>query len=322
MDENNPDLLLALLIVMAFTIVENLENDILYNEFYEDIISHKQSLEIMDLDLFPNFNKLANKFNELKEKLKKEVENYTIILPHKYKVFRTRQLDNKIMDSVFKNTGIDTFLFNTSENGLDYIFPLLQNAQKYFDKTSPVFNDLKERIDVFKDVPFQGFDAKGSTAPPSEFATSQRLSPKQTSYLYVAQNIETAISEIRPTIGELVSVAEGITTKSLKILDLSNIEFNKDKRTLCDVIAFKLQVPKYNKDSDERYFPTQVISQYVHQELNFDGIKYRSSLNKSGINFVIFNPDNVEFINSKIYALHNIHIEVKQLADILNENIN
>ena len=49
------------------------------------------------------------------------------------------------------------------------------------------------------------------------------------------------------------------------------------------------------------------------KEQKFDGIAYKSAMNNQGINLLLFNEKNVEFINSKIYKINNVNIQYDKI---------
>lgn len=140
---------------------------------------------------------------------------------------------------------------------------------------------IKETFNNYFSYSFQGFDAVGSTAPPPKMATEGRLNPKGISYLYTSSNKNTAIHEVKPYIGQTISVARLKTTKQLKVLDLtaglSNLEQGKStlpsfEKDLISVLAKEFSKP--NHGNPEEYAPTQYIAEYIKETLSFDGVKF------------------------------------------------
>ena len=60
--------------------------------------------------------------------------------------------------------------------------------------------------------------------PPIRKAVPGRANPKGISYLYLASDIDTAISEIRPTFNDFITVAEFECTNDLNLIDLRDLE--------------------------------------------------------------------------------------------------
>ncbi len=57
--------------------------------------------------------------------------------------------------------------------------------------------------------------------PLRDSAREGRANPKGIPYLYVATKKETAMSEVRPWIGSIISTGFFVTTKELKLIDFS-----------------------------------------------------------------------------------------------------
>jgi hypothetical protein len=134
------------------------------------------------------------------------------------------------------------------------------------------FDFNEELLLKFKQAGFWGFSAKDSGAPPCNKATSGRINPAGISYLYVAENAHTAIVEVRPIIGQMVSVAEIETKKKLKLFDFCARPVDTDgtrsgKMSIFDVMAKNFSMP--NHIGEFGYYPTQYISEMLRSR--FDG---------------------------------------------------
>ena len=188
-------------------------------------------------------------------------------------------------------------------------------------------------------IQFWGFNEENSDAPPYNKASQGRANPAGISYLYASEEIETAISEIHPIIGQIVSVAKIQTSKELKIFDFDyynafinakimeksahkaseqlDISFGKLK-VLFDTLAELFSRPVLG-DTDD-YYATQYISECI-KDLGFEGIKFKSSLKKDGFNYVLFdtskddkgNPKNYNILCSSLHRIENVEVSQKKL---------
>ena len=157
---------------------------------------------------------------------------------------------------------------------------------------------------------FYGYDAEGSTAPPASIITEGRANPARIRYLYAAEEIDTAIYEVRPIIGQLVSVAAMSVISDLKVFDFTkSIEdqsgLKLNRQSLVNTIGSAFAKP--NHDKKEKYMPTQFVAEFV-KNLGFDGIKYKSSLHEGGMNILIFYPDKSKPIHSDLHFVDAINI--------------
>jgi len=161
---------------------------------------------------------------------------------------------------------------------------------------------------------FKGYDKSNSTAPPIDKTTEGRANPAFIRYLYLAESCETAMYEVRPIIGQEVSVAPMKVRKRLKLYDFTVLieeegtaEVKANKESLFNVIGKAFTKPNHNRN--ELYIPTQYLAEYIKM-LGFDGIRYGSALHKGGKNIMIFDPDLCEAISSDKYEINNVVLEM------------
>ncbi len=148
------------------------------------------------------------------------------------------------------------------------------------------------------------FSAREMMPPPSEIAQRGRANPAGISYLYVAEEEETAVAEIRPYVGAWVSVCSLKAKKNLKVADITRIhkiespfgqtdlEAQVQRNALLKVLNRELARPVNPDDSEIEYVPTQYLAEAI-LEIGYDGIRYRSAVRKGGTNFVFFEPSDL-----------------------------
>jgi len=168
---------------------------------------------------------------------------------------------------------------------------------------------------------FKGFSEKDSFVPPIEKTVASRANSNGIPCLYVADSVETAISEVRPFKGTYVSVAtievkKPLTLFKLRVdtddLELSYKPFIEKYPDWYRSLRFMFSIPYENCDNNE-YLVTQCISEYVRLSGKFDGILFESSLSDKGTNYAIFNCEHEDYsqcepISSKIYSITNINV--------------
>ena len=179
----------------------------------------------------------------------------------------------------------------------------LKEHRKQYEKfvNSEKMQRIKQRIESG----YQGFDAAGSSAPPSGSAGSGRCNPEGVSYLYAALEEHTAVAEIRPFIKDAISIA---VLKPVRDLRLVNFDF--EPTAVVDGKDFlfndiQRDFSKINKTSNGDYLITQFIASFI-EHFEYDGLCFRSSLVKDGTNYVIFNPDNCPAVSSKLVCLSEV----------------
>jgi RES domain-containing protein len=130
---------------------------------------------------------------------------------------------------------------------------------------------------------------------PQPYKTKEgRINPKGIPCLYAATNLETAIYEVRPPANTVVSVAELLTNKPLKLIDCTQrrgawgYSFSDPESELWYAIDRAFSYPVSDADDIAEYAPTQVLAETFRKE-ELNGIIYDSSLSDSGKNVALFN---------------------------------
>ena len=162
---------------------------------------------------------------------------------------------------------------------------------------------------------FWGFNEMDSDAPPSDKAKSGRINSPGISYLYAAEDELTAVVEVKPIIGQWVSVAKIKLKEKLRLFDFCAISsaYNEETRYLLKIIARYFSMPNY--EDDIGYLPTQYIANMLKEEpFNFDGIRFPSSLHDGGINIVLFEANDTN--GAKPYTPKNYCIESTSLHTV------
>lgn len=146
---------------------------------------------------------------------------------------------------------------------------------------------------------------------PKKLAGLNRFSPQGISYIYLANNKETACKEIRLDAHESYAVAE-FEVQNLKLIDLrmKNLELIRqnpfsEKHTAelrCSIkyiedFILKISQPVNEDEKYLDYIPTQIVSEYIWS-LNYDGFIYDSSLS-DGENYLLFD-ETYQFVNYEI----------------------
>ena len=146
---------------------------------------------------------------------------------------------------------------------------------------------------------------KDMGCPPASKATAGRANPIGIPYLYLCDNIDTTFYEVRAVYLDRISVGRFIIQRDLNLVNFSaetNLfyAFNSENNdSLIEVIKHKilfkkisadLSKPQRKYDTEIEYVPTQLICEYC-KHIGADGIMFKSSLDQSGTNIVLFNND-------------------------------
>lgn len=237
-------------------------------------------------------------------------QKHTIVLSKGTEIHRARldedyKLQNEWCDYQSIKTTPETIKKIEKFNGHTVDIKTLQ--EKY---ESDYFKRIKKRIESG----FQGFDAQGSTAPPTEKASAGRCNLKGVSYLYAALEEHTAVAEIRPHITDTISIA---VLKPLRDLKLINFDYNpEDPVEGKDFIFNDIQkdFSLINRDQSNDYTITQYVTSLI-EHLGYDGLCFRSSLVDDGTNYVIFNPEDCNVDSSKLCLLSKVIYDYGQFKE-------
>jgi hypothetical protein len=160
--------------------------------------------------------------------------------------------------------------------------------------------------------------------PLRDRAVEGRVNPKGIPYLYLSTSRETALAEVRPWIGSLISVGLFQNRRKLKIVNCTTDDNHivylegepspeeREKAVWADIDrAFAKPVTPVDDVAD--YVPTQIIAE-VFKTNGFDGLAYRSSLGP-GHNVALFDLDVTDLVRCFVFKVKGISFEFDQAAN-------
>lgn len=164
---------------------------------------------------------------------------------------------------------------------------------------------------------------KDMGCPPAERASSGRANPIGIPYLYLCKLPDTTLYETRAVYLNKVTIGTFRLVKNLDILDFTAstslfLAFNEDvelreaiaQHLLRQQISKDLSKPLRRYDTELEYVPTQSVCEYCKLK-DIDGIIFRSSLHKDGLNLVLFDAKNAECIRVKTVEVDKVEIAYK-----------
>lgn len=171
-----------------------------------------------------------------------------------------------------------------------------------------------------------GFSAEHMGNPPTpELATAGRANPKGISYLYLTNEIKTALYETRATLFDYATIGEFQTKEDLKILNLRSIKNDPipwaEEEAIEDFLIYipfiqtlqkEISLPIRKKDKSLDYIPTQYLSEYI-KSMGYNGVEYKSSIYSDGYNLAIFNPEKFKCIKVSVHEIKSITLEHEQI---------
>ena len=165
-------------------------------------------------------------------------------------------------------------------------------------------------------------------APPRGVSSAGRINPEGISVLYLASDAETALSEIRASTYDFVSVGTFSAKKKFRVVNLLELarispfvygdlwQFVINQQCLRD-FSDAVSKPLRRSDSHLDYLPTQFIAEFIKSE-NYDGVEYKSTMNPNGTNIAIFDEDLFQCIEVQTVEISRIHFNTE--PSIKSEN--
>lgn len=164
--------------------------------------------------------------------------------------------------------------------------------------------------------------------PPKELVNGGRANPAGIPYLYLSEDEDTVLYEVRASYLDEISVGVFQLKDSIDSVDI--VDFTKDSslfqpeyvkeaiqgKLLRDKISKDLSKPMRRYDSELEYIPTQFICEYIKLFTGAKGIRFRSSLHEIGNNIVFFEPEIMECKSVSKVKIKNIKLS----SIIVNDN--
>lgn len=217
----------------------------------------------------------------------------------------------------------------------------LQRENRFFPANAPdreLFRSLIENL-VTNNLPEQFYRARivqesrpyalpEMGAPPAERVSDGRANPFGIRYLYLADEVETAIAEVKPSKGAQVCVAQfEAATNALRLVDLSNPRLTISPfRAISSVSQVRSAMPFLVALGVELSVPTQphratldyLASQYLCELIKvcgYDGVVYRSSLG-GGKNYAFFDASACEAKELiGVFEVADVAVKFRRLID-------
>lgn len=110
---------------------------------------------------------------------------------------------------------------------------------------------------------------------------------------------------------ETIKDSENINSDEWKFLLLMMLmeDIKQKNSRLYNTIGAMFSRP-YNGDAS-KYLSTQYIAEEI-KNMGFDGLRFRSSLNKNGYNIVLFNPDDCVAVSSDLVEVKGIDLKLDE----------
>jgi RES domain len=179
----------------------------------------------------------------------------------------------------------------------------------------------QDGVEYDEPVPFNAERMK----PLRSSAHEGRVNPRGIPCLYAASDKETSVSEVRPWLGALVSVAQLTPKKQLKLvncLDSRETRFDlyleEPAPEIREQVVWRALGRAFSEPVDPdpavaEYAPTQILAEHF-KKLGYDGVVYRSTLGK-GMNFAIFDIDALDVVDVRLYPVTAVQYEIGEVRN-------
>lgn len=166
-----------------------------------------------------------------------------------------------------------------------------------------------------------GYEENDLWQPPCGKASPGRANPKGISYLYLANDQDTTLYEVRASFLDYVCVGQFELKENIRIVALKDVHnaspFLEDinlqeyvtNKNILKQFGDALSKPLRRFESDTEYLPTQYLCEYI-KSLGILGVEYASAMHKGGINYAFFDASKFTFLTSSTLEVTNINIEI------------
>lgn len=311
-----------------------------------DFCGSKEKRIINIDELYDFFQELVSSFQRTNDKGGTPLVS---LIQNNWSLFYDHSIANKILDSILPKLNTQIYKANQqvdfnpdileNVNYWDILKKSLKWKNRYITDINYLIEDLgwdrllsnistinKEekyyRARLHPDEGKAPYNKTEMFCPPPEKSTAGRANPKGIPFLYLCDNKNTVLYEIRATYLDELSIGTFSLKSSIKdhiaIADFtsrSSVFYQGDNmkseisnriksRLLMDKISRDLSKPIRRYDSDLDYIPTQFICEFIRIFSGVHGIKFKSSLYDKGNNVVLFDQEIMECV-----SIEKVHVK-------------
>ena len=185
--------------------------------------------------------------------------------------------------------------------------------------------DAKDDFNFIKKKLYLPYESTEIGVAPVETVTRGRMNREGFSFLYLSEDYDTAIQEIRPTPGDFVSIGTFNQIGFLNIADFSKINIvdfieNDSMLVIFESLYYlsKLLSKPIGTNDKHQYLYTQIFAEELIKR-GFNGIRFNSSLTQS-CNYVIFTPDCFRYDTKEkyVFKINKFNIEYDEM-ELINK---
>jgi len=189
----------------------------------------------------------------------------------------------------------------------------------------------------YKKEPYYGYEiytrfASERMKPRVRMASEGRANPKGIPYLYLSNDKNTSMAELRPHVGQNILCAEFHIVRNLRLINCFDVKkaiihaectFNLqlNQEDIVHVIWNKINdaftKPITNDESNSEYVPTQILAEFF-KRVGYDGICCKSHMG-NGHNFILFNLNDAHFVDGTLMQTKEISFKFEEYSNSSHE---
>ena len=191
----------------------------------------------------------------------------------------------------------------------------LMLAQQYCTSEWGDSSQLLYRVRRHDYGQLEKFPSREMGPPEHHQASAGRAQPVGAALLYLADCAATAVSEVKPDVGEYLTVGvfKSKAEHPLRVLDLSRFSINildahhRELSTLFRLSRYAFSSPVH-PDDPKKYQAQAYFVQRV-RDMGYDGIGYESVTRKKGRCFAFFDADKFRCSQTQIHQVLSVSVE-------------
>lgn len=286
-----------------------------------EVCSNKNTPFIEIIEIFDFFQELIENFQKTEggESLKSKIQG-------NWSFFTSHDIATQILNNILPELTTD---ISSAEDNVNYVDEIIENYS-YWEELKDKLkwsNRFLSDVDYLEELGWDGFfntqyelstnvdfyrarvhhlsglapyEKHEMMSPNREDSSGGRANPVGIPFLYLCDNPETVLYEVRASYLDELSIGKfhlNNDIPSVKIVDFTEDTFlfqpNRvntviKARLLRDKISQDLSKPMRRYDTEIEYIPTQFICEFIKVYTGASGIRFRSSLHPMGKNIVLF----------------------------------
>lgn len=295
-------------------------------DFFQELIDNYQLAEDGESlksiiqgnwSFFTSHNTAARILNEVLPKLSTNIISAEEQVKYTDDIIDNYSHWNKLKEELkFSRRFLSNIEYLTEELGWDGFF----ETQYLLQPNSELF---RARVHHQKNLP--AYTPDKMMCPNPDIAGGGRANPLGIPYLYLSDNPETVLYEVRASYLDELSIATFRLKNdkgTIKIVDFTEntplfqptkINQTIKARLLRERISRDLSKPMRRYDTELEYIPTQFICEFINVFTGASGIRFNSSLHITGKNFVIFDQDLMECVDVVLKKVNSVNMNAIEL---------